>query len=60
MNMMDGFHREQEGRKISFIYFKALTIIDFLSKLFLTKSIIPCPNLMNLSRVFNPPKTGFN
>ena len=24
------------------------------------KKVVQCPNLMNLSRVSNPPKTGFN
>ena len=33
MNMMDGFHREQEGRKLSFIYFKALNIMNFSVKI---------------------------
>ena len=30
---MDEFNREQEGRKLSFIYFKALNIINILTKL---------------------------
>ena len=46
----------------SYYFVNLIFLSEIIYDVFLkrTSDNIQCPNLMNLSRVLNPPKTGFN